>query len=270
MKTSDYAKISTIEAFDNMEVLETRLTDRQFPNHFHDTFVIELVKSGSDVCEGTGLAAHATDVFVHTPNASHAGGPSAGKSLEYQAIYPSRQLASGLLNFDQQNIPQISFVSECDSLRRSIQDFFTVSVSTDRAQKLKQILAHVCNEATARSKQLLSKKRAGETESDELQIARKFLVDNCRRDVSIAELSEVCFLSQFHLIRAFKQKFGITPRQLLINQRVLFAKKLLAQGEPIASVALSAGFSDQSHLHRCFKRISGFNPGQYANSCRPK
>ncbi|MDJ0742612.1 MAG: helix-turn-helix domain-containing protein [Xenococcaceae cyanobacterium MO_167.B27] len=31
----------------------------------------------------------------------------------------------------------------------------------------------------------------------------------------------------------------------------------------IADVAAETGFSDQSHLHRYFKRIVGVTPGQY-------
>ncbi len=269
MNTKDYSRIATIEALDNMEVLETRLTDRQFPLHFHDTFVIELVKSGSDVCAGTGLSAHAAEVFVHTPNASHAGGPSAGKSLEYQAIYPSRKMANQILGINRNTIPETSFVSGCDSLRSSIQDFFYASDQNDRARKLKRILSLVYGEAIARHKSSFpsGSKRKREA-TDELSVAKTYLIENCRRDVSIAELSEICFLSQFHLIRAFKRTFGVTPRQFLINQRVLLAKRLLAKGESIASAAFTAGFSDQSHLHRCFKRISGFNPGQYATGCR--
>ncbi len=275
MKKNDYSKIATIEALDNMEVLETRLTDRQFPVHFHDTFVIELVTSGSDVCEGTGLSAHATEVFAHTPNASHAGGPLAGQSLEYKAIYPSRKLASQILNVDRDQIPEISFVSQCDSLRQAIQDFFGTSTLEKRSQKLKHILELVYDEARSRHGHEVqvpntksTSKKSTNTSTDELTIARTYLIENCRRDVSIAELSGACFLSQFHLIRSFKRRFGITPRQFLINQRVLLAKHLLARGETIASAACTAGFSDQSHLHRCFKRISGFNPGQYANGCR--
>ena len=52
--------------------------------------------------------------------------------------------------------------------------------------------------------------------------------------------------------------------------RVTQAKKLLSMAMPIAEVAVETGFSDQSHLHRHFKRIVGVTPGQYIRGFEPR
>jgi AraC-like DNA-binding protein len=44
------------------------------------------------------------------------------------------------------------------------------------------------------------------------------------------------------------------------------AKDLLLNGTPIAEAALEAGFFDQSHLNRVFKKFHGVTPGQYSKS----
>ena len=42
---------------------------------------------------------------------------------------------------------------------------------------------------------------------------------------------------------------------------------MLAKGILISQVASDTGFTDQSHLHRHFKRLVGVTPGQYALDC---
>lgn len=67
--------------------------------------------------------------------------------------------------------------------------------------------------------------------------------------------------------RRFKRAAGLSPHQYLLQSRIRKAKKLLAGGAPIAEVALSTGFYDQSHLCRHFKRSLGLSPRKYLKAC---
>ena len=49
----------------------------------------------------------------------------------------------------------------------------------------------------------------------------------------------------------------------LIQMRVHSARALPAKGQNIAQATAETGFSDQSHLTRLFKRLTGITPGQY-------
>ena len=73
-------------------------------------------------------------------------------------------------------------------------------------------------------------------------------------------------LSRFHFIRKFKHETGLTPHQYVIQNRVRQAKKFLNETS-IAEAAMLAGFCDQSHLNRCFKRNIGITPQSYQKSC---
>ncbi len=242
-----------------MEVLSTRIRDHKFPVHFHDTFVIQLITSGADACQCTGLAAASQQVFMHTPFAPHSGGPMGNDSLVYRALYPSLALTEELIG-ELPKLAPLSLIRECPKLARLIETFDAECPRSSRRQ-LKQIMLRVVDFAASKNDDAV--RWTTHRSCPDLEAARRHLIRHCRRDVSIAELSEVTYLSRFHLIRKFKTHFGITPRQFLVSQRVLMAKRLLAEGIPISTVALEAGFSDQSHLTRCFGRVMGFNPGEF-------
>jgi AraC-like DNA-binding protein len=55
----------------------------------------------------------------------------------------------------------------------------------------------------------------------------------------------------------------MTPHAYLINRRIQYSRAQLRRGTPIAEVALDAGFADQAHLQRTFKRLVAATPGQY-------
>ena len=73
--------------------------------------------------------------------------------------------------------------------------------------------------------------------------------------------------SRFQYIRRFHERMGVTPHQYLIQNRLREAKRLLAEGVPLADAALMAGFADQSHCNRLFNRRIGITPGAYRESC---
>ncbi|HDZ45581.1 hypothetical protein LCGC14_0096920 [marine sediment metagenome] len=90
-----------------------------------------------------------------------------------------------------------------------------------------------------------------------------YLRTNCSADVSLEGLCQQFGYSEGHLIRAFKQRFGLTPHAYLINQRIQLGQKALKRGLPIVEAALNAGFNDQPHFQRTFKRLVAATPNQY-------
>jgi len=90
-----------------------------------------------------------------------------------------------------------------------------------------------------------------------------YLRTHCARDISLEELSQQTGYSTGHLIRAFKQHYGLTPHAYLIDQRIQLGQAVLRQGQPIVEAALTAGFNDQPHFQRTFKRLVAATPHQY-------
>ena len=63
-----------------------------------------------------------------------------------------------------------------------------------------------------------------------------------------------------HLVRAFSREYGMPPHRYLTGRRVDLARRYLLDGHPPAEVATLAGFYDQSHLNRHFRRMLGVTP----------
>ncbi|MET9506193.1 AraC family transcriptional regulator [Streptomyces sp. NPDC006622] len=72
-----------------------------------------------------------------------------------------------------------------------------------------------------------------------------------------------------HLVRAFSGAYGIAPHQYLTARRVDRARRLLLDGLPVGEAAVAAGFYDQAHLTRHFRRLVGVTPGRYGSSSVP-
>jgi AraC family transcriptional regulator len=84
------------------------------------------------------------------------------------------------------------------------------------------------------------------------------------RELSLAELAAVVQMSPYYFSRLFKQSTGLSPYQYVLQQRVEWAKRLLAEARlPIAAVAQRVGFASQAHLTMVFRQRVGATPRQY-------
>ncbi len=100
-------------------------------------------------------------------------------------------------------------------------------------------------------------------ERKEVENARNLLAGAPENPFPVEELSRRVFVSQYFLIREFKKRFGLTPHQYQMQNRVRKAQHLLLEGKSITEVALITGFCDQSHFDRWFKKMLGITPSDY-------
>jgi AraC family transcriptional regulator len=72
-----------------------------------------------------------------------------------------------------------------------------------------------------------------------------------------------------HFARAFKTSLGVPPHQFVLQRRLSLARELLTSTDrPIADIAIAAGFSDQSHLARTFRKSFAVSPTAFRRSQR--
>ena len=80
-------------------------------------------------------------------------------------------------------------------------------------------------------------------------------------EVALQTVSDLAKLSRSYFSRAFKISTGLAPHQWLVRARIERAEQLLLETNyPIAQIAVKAGFADQAHLTRTFRRLTGQSP----------
>lgn len=81
------------------------------------------------------------------------------------------------------------------------------------------------------------------------------------RDIPLIDLAAVAGWSVRHFSRRFRQETGRTPHDWILGKRVERAKDLLGKPKlPLAEIALSCGFADQSHFTTAFRRLTDTTP----------
>jgi AraC-like DNA-binding protein len=100
--------------------------------------------------------------------------------------------------------------------------------------------------------------------------ARELLDATYTEDLRADDLADAAGCSRFALHRAFVAAYGLAPSDYQRQLRLRAARRLLSEGHTPAEAAASAGFADQSHLTRWFKRYYGLTPGQFLTANMPQ
>ena len=91
------------------------------------------------------------------------------------------------------------------------------------------------------------------------------------QDLALAELAALADLSSHHFGQAFKASMGMPPHRYLIERRIHRAKELLIGGNrSIAEIAVSVGFSSQSHMTFNFRKLVETTPARYRRAMMVK
>jgi AraC family transcriptional regulator len=82
--------------------------------------------------------------------------------------------------------------------------------------------------------------------------------------VLVADLCGLVHLSKAHFSRAFRRTFGQSPHAFVIRRRVELAAQYMLQTEaPLSHIAQQCGFTDQPHLSKTFRRVTGHTPAAW-------
>jgi len=80
----------------------------------------------------------------------------------------------------------------------------------------------------------------------------------------LGELAELAGVHPSDLLRSFRARQGCSPGEFVRRRRVaLVCRRLSDTRDPLAEIALAAGYSDQSHFCRAFRRAMGITPAAY-------
>lgn len=120
----------------------------------------------------------------------------------------------------------------------------------------------------------IATRRASQTPGDSvaphwLLQARDIARRSLNRRVTVAEIATQVGVHPAYLARRFRDEFGVTPGTYARNARLHWAaERLIRTDLAIAEIAIQAGFADQSHFTRAFRRFINQTPAQYRDRYR--
>jgi AraC family transcriptional regulator len=84
---------------------------------------------------------------------------------------------------------------------------------------------------------------------------------------TLGELAEQAGVHPVYVAATFRRNYGCSVGEFVRRRRIEFAsRQLTSSAATLAEVALAAGFADQSHFSRTFKRLTGLTPAVYRRS----
>lgn len=102
-----------------------------------------------------------------------------------------------------------------------------------------------------------------------LKQAREMIVEQFPEALQLAQIAGAVGVHPVYLATAFREKFGITIGEFVRKLRIEHACAELVKGDlPLATIALQAGFVDQSHFSKVFKLYIGTTPARYRRQFR--
>ena len=85
--------------------------------------------------------------------------------------------------------------------------------------------------------------------------------------ISVAELADMCHMSQSFFRKRFSELMGMPPKEYCLKLRLERARILLESGDfTVSEVSGLLGFSSPSYFSRIFKQKTGFSPVDFIKS----
>ena len=240
-----------------------------FDPHRHDTYAIGVTLSGVQSFHYRGAERHSLpgQLMVLHPYEVHDGGAGTDTELRYHMLYLEPSLLA-----DAMGGAPLPFVPEAvvddaafrttlagafDELDRGLDPLFV----DDFVAELAGFLLRHANRPD---------KVLGKTAWSAANRARDYLRENALELVRSDALEAVTGLDRYALSRHFRAAFSTSPHRFLLMRRLEQAKRMMRADMPLAEIAAAAGFSDQSHFNRQFKKAFGLTPGRWSSLIRRK
>ena len=102
-----------------------------------------------------------------------------------------------------------------------------------------------------------------------LSQARDILHDQFSSNLTLAGIAKMVAVHPVYLATSFRKKYHCTMGEYRQRLRIEFACRELAKSEySLAQIAMAAGFANQAHFSKTFKRLTGMTPASYRSSLR--
>lgn len=105
---------------------------------------------------------------------------------------------------------------------------------------------------------------AGKRKKIDCTEVREFLEEHYRETIPLDRLAEQFHLNKYYLTRIYREQFGLTINQYLLQFRITKAKQMLRfTDEKIESIGFACGIGEPQYFSRVFRKLEGMSPSEY-------
>ncbi|MGJ7905364.1 AraC family transcriptional regulator [Actinopolyspora sp. H202] len=248
-----------------VEAYHAHLVEHAYPMHAHDSWTLLLVDDGTvryDLYrhEHGALRDRLTLLPPYVP---HNGTPVTSRGIRKRVLYldPS-QFGDELVGLAV-DAPTIDDPLLLRRVRQLHDSLLLPGETLEAESRLSFVSERLRRHLTERARMMKP--------VDHAKLAvrlRELLDEHLVEGITLRRAANLLHAHPAHLVRAFSGEFGTPPHQYLTGRRVDLARRLLLDGMAPRFVASAAGFHDQPHLSRHFKRVIGTSPARFGRSRR--
>ncbi|MBE5962340.1 MAG: AraC family transcriptional regulator [Lachnospiraceae bacterium] len=231
-----------------------------------DSYLIVLILSGNGILEyqKKRYILKKGDCFFIDCNSSYLLQSSMADPWELYWIHFKGINAKEYLNQFEACSPVVLSLSDFSSVQNAFMQLLTINSHKDSYTEL---LTHkyITDIVTL----ILTSKRldapALETEMlTKLNSIQTYLSEHFMEKISLDQLSTLFFMSKYHLCHEYKNYYGFTINEYIMEKRISLAKRLLRfSDKTIYEIAKECGFYDGSYFNKCFKNAEGVSAKKY-------
>ncbi|ADD69222.1 transcriptional regulator, AraC family [Denitrovibrio acetiphilus DSM 12809] len=249
-----------------LEIRQTEASTAEYKRHSHEEyFSVGAVDAGETVmsCGDTERLVSAGTLVFFNPDEIHSCNPADGHMRSYWMMYLEKDWCRNIQK-EMFGCDDYMPVNICYALDQELFDDFLFIcksiINNDDLFDAEYELTRFCSYIFEK---FCSARREADIHSNVLGEIESYLAENFFINISLDALAERFRQNRFHLLRSFRNAYGLPPHAYQMNLRIQRAKEMLRLGSSISETALAVGFTDQSHFHRMFRKLTAATPGEY-------
>ena len=248
---------------DGIERAEAHFVGQAFSPHRHDSYAIGVTLRGVQAFSYRGEQRYCLPGQCHIlhPDETHDGGAGTEDGFGYRIIYIDPSLVQEALGGKplpfvaapvvEASILSMAFASAVWAMDEPIDDLARCEIACMIADTLVAL-----SSSTGKNVQPLR--------LASLRRVRDMIAACPAEPHSAKEFERLSGLDRWTMARQFRSAFGTSPGNFRKMRQLDAVRRSVLQGASLAEASADAGFADQSHVSRHFKRALGLTPGRWA------
>ncbi|MGF6726497.1 AraC-like DNA-binding protein [Paraburkholderia sp. GAS41] len=247
---------------EGIERMEASFHGRPFAPHRHDTYAIGVTQSGVQSFNFRGQRWHCLPGQCHIlhPDETHDGSAGTDEGFSYRMVYIDPALVQQALWGKPLPFVANPVVEAHRLAALGMADVWDIDEDIDELARV-DLVAAIANLLVNASGSL--QKMSGPLARDRLVRVRDQLTSAPAIRHTMGELERLAGLDRWALARQFRAAFGTSPGRYRTHRQLDLLRRSVKSGASLADAAFEAGFSDQSHMSRQFKRAYGLTPARW-------